>query len=100
MIPLSVCWRRCRSPEFRTIVLLLDIDGFKEINDAFGHKFGDEVLKVIANRLLSTLPDGGIAARVGADQFAVVVSSFGESDTYRHLAEMVVQIFDDEFVLE
>ncbi|MEZ5834947.1 MAG: EAL domain-containing protein [Geminicoccaceae bacterium] len=83
----------------RTIVLLLDIDGFKEINDAFGHKTGDETLKIIANRLLSTMPDGGLAARVGADQFAVAVSSFGEVDALRRVADAVMKVFEDDVVI-
>ena len=85
--------------DFRTIILLIDLDGFKEINDAFGHKTGDEVLKVVANRLLSSLPDGGMAARIGADQFAVAVSSFGDVDIFRRLAEVVMRIFADTIVI-
>ena len=85
--------------ECRTSVLILDLDGFKEINDAFGHKTGDEVLKVVAGRILSILPDGGMAARVGADQFAVVVSSFGETETPRRLAENLLGMLEDEVLL-
>ncbi len=54
-------------------VLLLDIDGFKDINDSLGHESGDAVLQVVARRLTKTLGSSATVARQGADEFAVVV---------------------------
>lgn len=53
-------------------VLMLDLDGFKDINDCFGHLVGDAVLEEISARLSRAIPTGVIAARWGGDEFAVI----------------------------
>ncbi len=53
-------------------VMFLDLDRFKQINDAMGHDVGDQVLKVTACRLSECLPDGSILARWGGDEFIIV----------------------------
>nr|BFE78440.1 hypothetical protein GCM10020093_010410 [Planobispora longispora] len=54
-------------------LLLLDLDGFKDVNDTYGHPVGDELLTVVARRLRTLTPDGQILARLGGDEFAVVL---------------------------
>jgi len=51
-------------------LVLFDLDGFKAINDAFGHPAGDAVLRAVADRLTSNLPEGSSIARIGGDEFA------------------------------
>lgn len=58
-------------------VLYIDLDGFKQINDALGHRAGDEVLAVIATRLKNELRRGDLVARLGGDEFAVIVDPVG-----------------------
>ncbi len=53
-------------------MLLVDLDGFKHVNDSGGHAVGDEVLKVVATRLLAAIPAGTLLARLGGDEFAIV----------------------------
>jgi diguanylate cyclase (GGDEF)-like protein len=54
-------------------LLLLDLDGFKAVNDTFGHEVGDQLLKQITLRFNRVLPNGVLIARLGGDEFGVVV---------------------------
>jgi diguanylate cyclase (GGDEF)-like protein len=55
-------------------LLIVDLDGFKAINDTLGHSAGDQLLKEVAHRLETTLGSRGLAARMGGDEFAVVTN--------------------------
>ncbi|GAB7193475.1 EAL domain-containing protein [Kineococcus sp. NUM-3379] len=62
-------------------VLVLDLDGFKDVNDTLGHQHGDLLLVEVATRLVSAVGDSGTVARLGGDEFAVLLT--GEAGTER-----------------
>jgi diguanylate cyclase (GGDEF)-like protein len=64
----------------RVGVLLLDLDRFKEVNDAFGHAIGDELLGVVARRLQAAVPAGCTVGRLGGDEFVVVVPASPDAE--------------------
>lgn len=90
--------RRGLSMEFATFrsddgfaVLALDLDGFKEVNDAHGHAMGDVVLHTTAARLTSAVRESDLVARTGGDEFVVIVAGdqlTGEAAAERILARM------------
>lgn len=55
-------------------ILLMDLDGFKPVNDNFGHDVGDEILKQVASRFLKAIPTDSLLARLGGDEFAVLTN--------------------------
>jgi diguanylate cyclase (GGDEF)-like protein len=63
-----------------TAVMLMDLDRFKEINDALGHETGDALLRHVADRLRSHLGDRGVIARLGGDEFAVLLSGIASTE--------------------
>lgn len=71
-------------------LLLIDLDGFKEVNDTLGHQAGDEVIAVIAKRLRLVAGEGAFVARLGGDEFAVVIDKPISSERLRALAEVVL----------
>jgi diguanylate cyclase (GGDEF)-like protein/PAS domain S-box-containing protein len=75
-------------------VLLLDLDGFKTVNDSLGHSSGDQVLVTVAERLTSCLRPGDTAARLGGDEFAILLPKAGGPRTARAVAERLLKTFE------
>ncbi|MXO64895.1 putative bifunctional diguanylate cyclase/phosphodiesterase [Altericroceibacterium endophyticum] len=72
-------------------VMMVDLDNFKKINDANGHKVGDEVLLETASRIKKAIPRGSVLARLGGDEFACAVRyPRGETDKIDKMAERVI----------
>ena len=71
-------------------VMLLDMDRFKDINDHFGHSGGDTLLRTTAERLGALMPDSAVVARIGGDEFVVVLPEVEVSET----VELVSKIRD------
>lgn len=69
-------------------VLLLDLDGFKQVNDRFGHTTGDNLLTGLSSRMRGAVADDGLIARIGGDEFAVLVT--GRAATPEGLAERLL----------
>ena len=79
---------------------LLDLDGFKPINDIHGHPAGDAILKQVADRLAARMRGRGHAARMGGDEFAVVCEGVGDERGALALAQDLKSVFATPFVLD
>ncbi|MFG1923450.1 diguanylate cyclase domain-containing protein [Cryptosporangium sp. NPDC048952] len=71
--------------------MLLDLDGFKQVNDACGHKAGDELLCEVANRLVGCVRQGDTIGRLGGDEFAVVLPGVRDRTQGLRIAERLVE---------
>jgi diguanylate cyclase (GGDEF)-like protein/PAS domain S-box-containing protein len=78
-------------PDEHIGICYLDLDGFKTINDSFGHAAGDDVLRAVAGRLAGCLSEPGwLAGRLGGDEFVIVADAGTELDELERMAERVV----------
>ncbi len=71
-------------------VMLMDLDGFKEINDTMGHHVGDSVLREVATRLTNGISEHGIVARLGGDEFGFVLPDLADLERVADLAQAVL----------
>jgi diguanylate cyclase (GGDEF)-like protein/PAS domain S-box-containing protein len=74
-------------------VMFLDLDGFKEINDRYGHEFGDRVLQAIAQRISTEIRETDTLARIGGDEFVIILSSLPECMIANRIAASLVERF-------
>ncbi|MBC7895971.1 MAG: EAL domain-containing protein [Cytophagaceae bacterium] len=81
------------SPD-RTAVLAVDLDGFKVVNDTFGHASGDALLREVATRLLSATRGSDVVARLGGDEFAVLLCYLRDEGETRLVADRILRALD------
>lgn len=74
-------------------LLFIDLDGFKHINDNYGHKIGDQFLQIAAQRLQDTFAQSAMVARIGGDEFVVLVPHLSNTNTVDHIVLQLQQHF-------
>jgi diguanylate cyclase (GGDEF)-like protein len=79
---------------------MVDVDNFKHINDSLGHSIGDTVLKIIAKRLVSSVRDTDTVARIGGDEFVIVLPKFRDMPDIERCGEKIVKAVDKPIFLE
>jgi diguanylate cyclase (GGDEF)-like protein len=78
-------------------LLYIDLDGFKQINDNFGHNYGDELLKDFAKKLSLCVRGGDTLTRIGGDEFTVIIKNVDHVDKVVDIAERIMKICDEPF---
>jgi diguanylate cyclase (GGDEF)-like protein len=81
-------------------IMFLDLDGFKPVNDTFGHPKGDVVLKSVAQRLLKEAGPFGHVGRMGGDEFAIVISDANSRRLVETLAERLIASIAEPFHID
>jgi diguanylate cyclase (GGDEF)-like protein/hemerythrin-like metal-binding protein/PAS domain S-box-containing protein len=85
--------------KFFTALLFLDLDCFKEVNDAFGHQIGDMVLIEAARRIKESVRDVDTVARLGGDEFTVILSELPEPKGVERVARQIIRKLGEPFTL-
>ena len=88
-----------RDPQTPMAVAIVDLDRFKEINDSFGHHLGDQLLRMVAERLGEALGTAGVLARIGGDEFGLILPT-AEADRARDVAAGLLAALRHPFDLE
>ncbi|MEW8029526.1 MAG: EAL domain-containing protein [Candidatus Thiodiazotropha sp.] len=81
-------------------IMYLDMDRFKIINDSLGHYVGDELLKMVGQRLRSELREADTLARVGGDEFNLLVPEINDIQDARNLAEKILRLTLEPFIIK
>jgi len=79
-------------------MLFVDVDGLKMINDTFGHRAGDEALVQIANLLSTGVRHSDVVARIGGDEFGILLECSDEGSAQETAARLIDQISDSDFM--
>ncbi|WP_296449065.1 diguanylate cyclase [Rhodoferax sp. UBA5149] len=80
-------------------VYMLDLDGFKQINDRYGHDVGDELLIAVAARLQANVRHSDVISRLGGDEFVVMSTGLNSARQAAELGEKLIKAFNDPFAL-
>ncbi len=96
---LEVALARARRSQRRIALMFIDLDRFKEINDRYGHAFGDEVLKAVAQRLKAGLREADTVARLGGDEFIVVVPDLDAPEPAADVAAKLLESLARPYVV-
>jgi diguanylate cyclase (GGDEF)-like protein/PAS domain S-box-containing protein len=91
---------RARAAGATLALMLMDLDRFKEVNDTFGHHFGDALLKQVAFRLQNQMRGDDVVARLGGDEFAVVLPTETDSSSPAVTARRILNSLEQQFVIE
>jgi diguanylate cyclase (GGDEF)-like protein len=84
----------------RVATLFLDLDRFKDVNDTLGHARGDRLLQMVAQRLVKELGEHATIARMGGDEFVVLLTDCRDAEHVRDVAERILGLVSEPFLLD
>jgi diguanylate cyclase (GGDEF)-like protein len=83
-----------------TVVQILDLDHFKQVNDTLGHSVGDKLLQMVGKRLQGLVRDTDTIARMGGDEFAIVQAALAQAADATNLAQRIISALDEPFDID
>ena len=91
--------KKTRWGDTKLAVLFIDLDGFKAVNDTFGHDIGDQLLVKVAEKLVHTVRDNDIVARLGGDEFVIALIDMEHEDDILEIANKIIANLSEAFVI-
>jgi len=96
---LSFACARARRNNCKAAILFIDLDGFKAVNDTHGHDVGDSLLVGVAERLLCCVREVDTVARIGGDEFMIVLSDISSHEKIAQIAQKVIDALSELFLI-
>jgi diguanylate cyclase (GGDEF)-like protein/PAS domain S-box-containing protein len=96
---LSQAIKRAKRENSKIAVLFLDLDRFKEINDTFGHSYGDEILTTVTTRFKIAMREKDTIARIGGDEFIILIEEMEDVSDIDQVLLKILNVFKDEIVV-
>ncbi|MBS0253336.1 MAG: GGDEF domain-containing protein [Proteobacteria bacterium] len=90
----------CIAADTAASVLLLDLNGFKQINDTYGHAVGDDVLKAVAGRFSEAARSDDVVARLGGDEFSVLVRDLSDQHQVRQIGRRFAKVLAEPILVD
>lgn len=84
----------------RFAIIFLDLDHFKSVNDKYGHSAGDQLLRQVADRLKSAVRKADTVARIGGDEFVLLMAELSEKESVLGLAEKIQEALREPFLID
>jgi len=81
---------RSRRNDQKIAVMFMDLDNFKTVNDEYGHTVGDEILQQVSKRVVATLRESDTIARIGGDEFTLIITDIDDVDSVSSIAEKIL----------
>ena len=82
------------------VLMMLDLDGFKNVNDTFGHSFGDLLLIEIGYRLNRVIENNGLVARMGGDEFTLIRTGVKDLSEAEGLAQRIMSVVEEPVIID
>lgn len=90
----------CKRHQCALAVMLLDLDKFKPVNDQYGHALGDTLLKQVAERLLTTVRHSDTVARIGGDEFVILLHQIDDVEQANVVSEKIQSVLNELFFID
>ena len=97
---LETCLAYTQRHQTRFALLFIDLDGFKQVNDTYGHQIGDELLVSVSQRFLKCLRSYDSVYRLGGDEFVVLIEQIESPETAQAIASKIIEQLNTEFLIE
>ena len=91
--------QRAKRSRNKLALLFLDLDGFKAVNDTFGHDVGDELLRNVSSRLKSSVREIDIVARLGGDEFTILLVDLDNEEKSLQIAKQIITSLNEVFLI-
>lgn len=100
LVKLKEALQRAQSENQNVALIILDLDHFKDINDSLGHGVGDQLLIGVSQRLAKVLGENDVLARIGGDEFVIILEGISEKRKILDTVEEITTIFESHFDLD